>query len=121
MGNNAIVGFAFQKAICDIYNIKLISEEAKKQFDVVSDLELLDNLKPIIIEIFNELGVKPVECTTYKKMIKSKGYHIILYYLTEKHYQSVPQIQVGKWHLELWGKLDMKRLTRILKKYTEKI
>lgn len=80
MGNNAIVGFAFQKAICDIYNIKLISEEAKKQFDVVSDLELLDNLKPIIIEIFNELGVKPVECTTYKKNDKKQRipYNFIL-------------------------------------------
>ena len=64
MKNNSIIGFTLQKLICDKYNLIPRSAKAINCFKKCFDLRLKGSMTPIVEQLFNNLGLKPTECTT---------------------------------------------------------
>ena len=65
MDNNATMGFTVQKIICDKFHLTPITEHAINQFAASYDDSLRNIVEPLVNEIFNGLGVTPIECTTF--------------------------------------------------------
>ena len=68
MQNNAIFGFSIQKIICDKFNIVPNSQVAINSFKSAYDLKLKSYLLNIVNDVFERIGLVPIECTTFDKI-----------------------------------------------------
>ncbi len=80
MSNNARTGFTLQKLICEKYNIVPKSSKAIAQFNSSFDATLKNEMDGLIGNIFNDMGKKPIECTTFDRDDNNKDvpYNFIL-------------------------------------------
>ncbi len=73
MDNNfSSFGFTLQKCICEKYGIVPNSERAITTFSVAYDPALKHKCLALAKKIFDKIGLKPVECTTFEKTNKGK-------------------------------------------------
>lgn len=75
--NNADLGMTLQSRICTIYNLSPC-KRAKEQFNSNYNKEFEAKVDPVVFNIFKELKLKPVKCTTLESSDK-KGESIIPY------------------------------------------
>lgn len=81
MDNNSKLGFTFQALICNKYNIIPETDRAINTFNSAYDSSLESDIDKLIDEIFEDLKLYPVECTTFKKKESGNGdvpYNFIL-------------------------------------------
>lgn len=76
--NNSIMGFTFQKTVCEVYQIRPQSKRACSLFDSNFDSVLSVKLKPVISKIFSELGLKPVACHTLENRRSTDSFNFVL-------------------------------------------
>lgn len=65
--NNSSVGFTIQKSICDCFNIIPESDRASRLFATNELCGLNDFFKKIVQDVFSEINLVPVKCTTFLK------------------------------------------------------
>lgn len=68
--NYSVMGFTFQKTVCDLYGITPEAEQARSAFRTNYDPLLSKRMTKAIESIFNEIGHDPVSCHT---MVKTKN------------------------------------------------
>lgn len=73
MNNNARLGFTFQAVICNRYNIIPSTDRAINTFNSAYDSTLESEINALLDDIFSNLKVYPIECTTFKKKESSNG------------------------------------------------
>lgn len=66
MYNNALFGFMIQKSICDKFKINLTLERQINTFSVNTDGRLVDYIDGVIDDVFKNIDLHPVKCTTFE-------------------------------------------------------
>lgn len=67
--NNADLGMTFQSRVCSLYDLQP-NETAKKQFAAAYNEIFKDDCDKIIKQIFNEIGIGPIKCTSFENSKK---------------------------------------------------
>ena len=73
--SNAAFGMTIQKTICDLYGI-YPNEKAVAQFNAVYDKNIALQILPTIKSIFESIGLKPIECLTFKPSKSSRELYL---------------------------------------------
>ena len=65
MVNNALFGFMLQNSICRKFNIVLDNERVINTFNANYDNSISSIVDEIVDDVFNNVKLTPVECTTF--------------------------------------------------------